>query len=125
MIHTVFYKKLYTTDIGSDRGDNKRRYLAYYILCLVYDKVISNLDLKLSDKFYKRFHPEYTVKNPNQKETKTSEQEVRMFKLVYRAIVSSRIHQCIYILNHHGFIYSMYQPRVDVHLIGYTLFTLH
>ncbi|GAN01173.1 hypothetical protein MAM1_0005c00604 [Mucor ambiguus] len=48
-----------STDIGKEDGDTKRRYLAYFLTSLILEKVIANLDLQLSDTYFKMLNPVY------------------------------------------------------------------
>ncbi|KAK4510868.1 Aldo_ket_red domain-containing protein [Mucor velutinosus] len=48
-----------STDIGKEDGDTKRRYLAYFLTNLILENVVANLDLQLSDTYFKMLNPVY------------------------------------------------------------------
>ncbi|KAI8071897.1 hypothetical protein BDF21DRAFT_80591 [Thamnidium elegans] len=61
---TVSEFPLDTNDIGLENGDTKRRYLGYYLLSLIYEKILANFDMQLSKVYFQEFHTKYTFQRP-------------------------------------------------------------
>ncbi|CAO3704118.1 unnamed protein product [Rhizopus stolonifer] len=85
-----------STDIGSESGDAKRRYLGYFLLNSVFEKVILNFDVQLSKSYYENQHPKYNVNRPNTYNENATHNEY----------TSRIIQQCIELSTLYGYTYE-------------------
>ncbi|KAG1465286.1 hypothetical protein G6F56_004919 [Rhizopus delemar] len=64
-----------STDIGSEGGDVKRRYLGYFLLNSIFEKVVLNFDMQLSKSYYENRYPKYNLNRPNTHNENTTHSE--------------------------------------------------
>jgi hypothetical protein len=76
-----------------ENGDTKRRYLGYYLLNLIYEKVVLNFDMQLSKTYFEKFHAMYNIKRPfsqqNEKPNFENDDYKPLFDIAHRCAVNS------------------------------------
>ncbi|KAL0078541.1 hypothetical protein J3Q64DRAFT_1765145 [Phycomyces blakesleeanus] len=70
----------------------RRRYLFVYLLALLFEKIILNLDMELSKKYYSRFHSRYNIRTPSQTQeihqSSTKKKSSLVSDMIFRSTVN-------------------------------------
>lgn len=84
-----------STNIGKENGDTKRRYLAYYLLNLLFEKIVAHFDMQLSETYFKMYNPVYASRIKIHRSGTTAKVNAEdatykpMFDIVHRTMVRS------------------------------------
>ncbi|KAI7860736.1 hypothetical protein BDC45DRAFT_4305 [Circinella umbellata] len=95
--HPLFNEELEakpkSSDLGQDSDEAKRWYLGTYLLNLIFDKLVLNMDMDLTT-IYSHLYPwKYNIKRPFQNKSKTIEMytpggKTKMLDLVFRCALN-------------------------------------